>query len=228
MLEVVHLIPHPPSVRPSVQSARHWLVDRPAADLEACCWLERWLHVEWTVRFSFSISICEDTNTQKGDYNTGKVDQLWICQLSLSSRFSRHHPCCEARCWRHPAVVGFRELEWQWSYVLEDDLSWAANVFDKVCSHTSMWIYNGPANFSPPAITLIYETNKYFFIMFSTFFHSFGFDCCYYNYWTMWMRTKKEALFERENECDVISRYFFPVSFPFLGFSSLSFHGSPS
>lgn len=131
----------PPSVRPSVQSARHWLVDRPAADLEACCWLERWLHVEWTVRFSFSISICEDTNTQKGDYNTGKVEQLWICQLNLSSRFSRHHPCCEARCWRYPAVVGFRELEWQWSYMLGDDLSWAANAFDKVCSHSSMWIY---------------------------------------------------------------------------------------
>lgn len=68
VLEVVHLIPHPPSIRP-FNPPRHrppapWLVDRPAADLEACRWLERWLHVEWTVRFSFSISICEDTNNQ--------------------------------------------------------------------------------------------------------------------------------------------------------------------
>lgn len=36
----------------------------------------------------------------------------------------------------------------------------------------SLWYYN----WTVTIFTLIYETNKYFFIMFSTFFHSFGFE----------------------------------------------------
>lgn len=73
-----------PTLSPSILSARHrppalWLVDRPAADLEACCWLERRLHVEWTLRFSFSISICKDKIAHR-DTHTHTEWRLWHCK----------------------------------------------------------------------------------------------------------------------------------------------------
>ena len=69
----------PPSLRPFCLPCHRppalWLVDRPAADLEACCWLERRFHVEWTLRFSFSISICEDKIAQT--HTTHTEWRLW-------------------------------------------------------------------------------------------------------------------------------------------------------